>query len=108
MKKRTHYLLLGILISALSIPAFAQNDIEVPLSKPGEPGKLIISAMFSDEIEVRMHDQQNVIVNYDGDNVREDDENAMKNGMRRISGGGLGLEVTEENNEVRITSYAKW
>lgn len=104
MEKRTHHLLLGILISALSIPAFAQNNIEVPLSKPGEPGKLIISAMFSDEIEVRMHDQQNVIVNYDGDNVRDDDENAMKNGMRRISGGGLGLEVTEDNNEVQITS----
>lgn len=104
MKKRINHLLTGILISAFTIPALAQNNIEVPLSNPGEPGKLIISAMFSDEIEVRMHDQQNVIVNYDGDNVREEDEDATKDGLRRISGGGIGLEVTEDNNEVRITS----
>lgn len=104
MKRRTKQLILGILISAFTIPALAQNNIEVPLTNPDQPGKLIISAMFSDEIEIRTHNQNNVIVNYDGDNVREEEEDAMKNGMRRISGGGLGLEVTEENNEVRITT----
>jgi len=104
MKKQTNHLLLGILISVFTIPALAQNNIEVPLSQPGEPGKLIISAMFSDEIEIRTHDQQNVIVNYDGDNIREENEDAIKNGMRRISGGGLGLEVTEDNNKVQITT----
>ncbi|MEX0722521.1 MAG: DUF4097 family beta strand repeat-containing protein [Gracilimonas sp.] len=104
MKRRINHLLLGIIISAFTIPALAQNTIEVPLTNPDQPGKLIISAMFSDEIEIRTHNQNNVIVNYDGDNVREEDKDAVKNGMRRISGGGLGLEVTEDNNEVQIST----
>ncbi|MDR9418163.1 DUF4097 family beta strand repeat-containing protein [Gracilimonas sp.] len=104
MKKLKTTILLGIIISALTIPALAQNSIDVPLSNPGEPGKLVISAMFSDEIEVRTHNQNNVIVNYNGEEQHEDDSEAMKDGLRRISGGGLGLEVTEEDNEVHITT----
>lgn len=99
------HLLPAIILSLLSIPVVAQNNnIEVPLSNPGEPGKLIVSAMFSDDIEIRSHNKENVIVNYDGEDIRDDDKDAMKNGMRRISSGGLGLEVTEDNNEVRIST----
>lgn len=101
MKRLTNQLFLTLIVSALSLPLFAQSDIEIPLSNPGQPGKLIISAMFSDEIEIRSHNRDNVIVNYSGD-VRDEDRDATKNGMRRISGGGIGMEVSEENNEVRI------
>lgn len=83
------------------MPVFAQNDLEVPLSNPGQPGKLIIQAMFSDEIDIRVHDKENVIVNYSGEKSDIDRE-AMKNGMRRISGGGIGIEVSEDNNEVVV------
>lgn len=93
-----------ILISILSLPLLAQNTIEVPLTSPGEAGKLSISAMYSDEITVRSHDQQQVIINYSGDGIREEDSEPMKNGMKRISGGGMGLEVVEDNNEVEIST----
>jgi hypothetical protein len=92
-----------VVISLLSIPALAQNNLEIPLSNSGQPGKLIVAANFSDEVEVRVHEKDNVIVNYDGDQG-EDDRDAMRNGMRRISGGGVGIEVTEDNNEVRVNT----
>ncbi|MFP8488856.1 DUF4097 family beta strand repeat-containing protein [Gracilimonas sp. Q87] len=97
-------LLSALILSVLSVPLFAQNTIEVPLSDPGQPGKLSINAMFSDEITVRSHNEQNVIINYSGDGIREEDSQAMKNGMKRISGGGMGLEVVEDNNEVEIST----
>lgn len=96
--------LLFVLVAGLiSIPALAQNNLEIPLSNPGEPGRLIVAANFSDEVEIRAHDKNNVIVNYDGEDS-DDDQDAMRNGMRRISGGGIGIEVTEDNNEVRVNT----
>ncbi len=96
-------LLFVLTMGLFTIPALAQNNLEIPLSNPGEPGKLIVAANFSDEVEIRAHDKDNVIVNYDGDNA-DDDRDAMRNGMRRISGGGVGIEVTEDNNEVRVNT----
>jgi len=104
MYRSIKHLLFAVLITLLSIPALAQNNnLEIPLSNPGEPGKLIVAANFSDEVEIRVHDKNNVIVNYDGED-RDDDDNTMRNGMRRISGGGVGIEVTEDNNEVRVNT----
>lgn len=103
MYRSIRYLLFVVTLSLLSIPALAQNKLEIPLSNPGEPGRLVVAANFSDEVEIRAHDQNNVIVNYNGEG-KDDDRDAMKDGMRRISGGGVGIEVTEENNEVRIST----
>jgi hypothetical protein len=94
----------ALIISILSVPSLAQNTIEVPLTDPGEPGRLNINAMFSEEITVRSHDQQHVVINYSGDGIREKDSEPMKNGMKRISSGGMGLEVVEDNNEVEIST----
>ncbi|WP_428234862.1 DUF4097 family beta strand repeat-containing protein [Gracilimonas sp.] len=96
-------LLFILTVGLISIPALAQNNLEIPLSNPGEPGKLIVAANFSDEVEIRAHDKNNVIVNYDSDHA-DDERDAMRNGMRRISGGGVGIEVTEDNNEVRVNT----
>ncbi len=104
MRSTKRNLLAVLIFSFLTIPAIAQNTIEVPLTDPGQSGTLSINAMFSDEITVRSHNQQNVIINYSGDGIREDESEAMKNGMKRISGGGMGLEVVEDNNEVEIST----
>lgn len=104
MKSMKINLLSALILSVLSVPLCAQNTIEVPLTDPGQPGKLSINAMFSDEITVRSHNEQNVIINYSGDGIREEDSEAMKNGMKRISGGGMGLEVVEDNNEIEIST----
>ncbi len=91
---------LGMLAMTSGI-VLGQDDLRVPLSNPGSPGKLILSAVFADDIIIKAHDGKDVIVIFDGDG---DDEggNYSRNGLRKISTNGVGLEVTEDNNEVRI------
>ncbi|MEX0719223.1 MAG: DUF4097 family beta strand repeat-containing protein [Balneolaceae bacterium] len=101
MKKMYFYPILVVVVSLISGTAIAQNDLRVPLSNPGKAGSLIINAVFSDEIVVRAHQENDVIVRYDG-NKKTDQRDTSRNGMRRISSGGVGLEVTENNNEVIV------
>ncbi|MDR9415352.1 MAG: DUF4097 family beta strand repeat-containing protein [Gracilimonas sp.] len=101
MKKTIIYTIIPLLLLICTLPGMAQNNIEIPLSNPGETGKLVINANFSDEVKILVHDRENVVINHDG-SERVDDEEAMKNGMRRISSGGSGVEVVEDNNEVTI------
>ncbi|MEX0609881.1 MAG: DUF4097 family beta strand repeat-containing protein [Balneolaceae bacterium] len=101
MKKVKLYPLLMLIISLLAGSAYAQNDLRVPLTNPGKAGKLIISAVFSDEIIILTHNENDVVVRYDGERENEDRKES-RNGMRRISGGGVGLEVSEDNNEVVV------
>ncbi len=78
-----------------------QNDLSVPLSDPGKPGKLSLNAVYADDIVVKVHNGNDVIVMFDG----EDDDrydNYNRNGLKKISTSGVGLEVTEDNNNVRI------
>ncbi len=79
----------------------AQSTQTIPLSKPNQPGKLVIQSVFADEIIIRAYDGKEVLVKYDGDD--EDNEyNSKRGGLRRISTSGVGLEITEDNNEVSI------
>lgn len=104
MKNLKTNLLTASILSVLSVPLFAQKTIEVPLTAPGQPGKLSVNAIFSENITVRSHNKENVIVNYSGDEIQKGNSEAMKNGMKRISSGGRGLEVVEDNNKVEISS----
>lgn len=103
MRRLNIQLLFLFIYSIITLPVLGQNNLEVPLSNPGEPGMLTIAANFSDEITIRSHDKNTVIVEYNGDE-RGNDNEPMKNGMRRISGGSVGIEVTEDNNNVRINT----
>lgn len=82
---------------------FAQSNLRIPLSNPSESGTLEINVLFADEITVRTHAENEVHILYDGDGVRED-RREEKDGMRRITPGGAGLEVTEKENRVIIKS----
>lgn len=81
--------------------AFAQNDLTVPLSDPGKAGTLKLNAVFADDIIIKAHDSKDVIVKFDGED-EDDDGDYRRNGLRRISTNGVGLEVTEDNNVVTI------
>ncbi len=103
MKKLIITLLSAFVVLAVVNPIAAQDDITVPLSKPGQKGILRIDLVYADDIIVKTHNRQDVIVQYDG----EDDESGRNNrrdGLRRISSGGLSLEITEANNVVKINS----
>lgn len=86
---------------ALSGQALAQQDLKVPLSNPDRPGKLKLNAIYADDITITGYDGNEVLVILDGED-EEDERNLNRNGLRRISTAGVGLEVTEDNNEVTI------
>ena len=81
----------------------AQSQIAVPLSKPGQPGTLEMSFIMAD-VHIKAHTGNEVIIRYEGDNMRDDskERDANRDGLRRIGGGGSGFEVSENNNKVTI------
>lgn len=99
---------INILFSAFVALVFvsssvAQDDITIPLSNPGKPGVVDIDLVYADNIIVQSHSGKDVIVRY-SDEEEEDWNSNRKNGLRKISSGGLSLEITEDKNRVRINS----
>lgn len=95
------YLLL-LIFSVLMVPQLsrAQEQIAIPLSNPGQPGKLEISIVRG-SISVTGYDGQEVIIRYNTD--EDDDKNRVtQDGLRRISNNSAGFEATENKNTVRI------
>lgn len=80
--------------------ARAQEQIAIPLSNPGAAGYLDVE-MVSGSIDIRSYDGQEVIIRIHGKEKKVKKEESS-NGLRRISGPSLGIEVTEQDNEVRI------
>lgn len=92
-----------ILISALLIPQLsnAQDEVTVPLSNPGEPGKLDIG-MVRGTISVSGYSGDEVLIKYAGGKLKED-KPATRDGLRRISDNSSGFEVSESGNNVEIS-----
>jgi len=80
--------------------AQAQEQIAVPLSRPGEAGYLDVE-MVRGSIDISSYEGQEVVVRIHGQNKKAEKESSS-NGMRRISGPSFGMEVSEQDNEVRI------
>ncbi len=97
---KTISLVLGVLVLFSGV-SFAQSDLRIPLTNPNSPGKLKIHSIYADEVIVRAWDSKEVRVMINGEDD-DDDRNYNRNGLRRISTGGAGVEVTEENNNVNI------
>lgn len=101
MKNLKSIIYLFGVIAITSSVVLGQDDLRVPLTNPGQPGKLTLSAVFADDIVIKAHTGNEVIVKFDGGDDNSG-SNYNRNGLRRISTNGVGLEVTEDNNEVRI------
>ena len=97
--KTTIYTLAFLVLA--SAPAIGQDDLTVPLTNPGQPGKLELLTNFADDVEIIGHEGREVIVKFDGED-EDDYDSSTRNGLRKISTNGVGLEVTEDNNTVRI------
>ena len=93
-------LILGVML-LFSGASYAQNDLRIPLSNPNSPGKLSVNSVYADEVIIKAWDGKEVRVVINGED--EDYEDAYnRNGLRKISTGGAGVEVTEENNQVNV------
>ncbi len=77
-----------------------EQEIEIPLSKPGQRGKLIVDS-HNGRINVSGYDGQTVkvkIIKYS----KKVDKDKSRDGMRLVSTGGAGFEAEEYNNTVEI------
>jgi hypothetical protein len=130
MKKQ--FIIITILFLMTSF-AFAQNASEfvVPLSDPNKRGKLKAHLNYG-SITVKGSPRKDILVKYkavgededDRDNDKDDDDNddrrlkplpridtktndksdGNRSGLKKISGGALDMEVTENDNVVRVSS----
>lgn len=101
MKKIT-YLLPALFFMLLAAPSLAQERLAVPLSNPGEPGKLELGVIRG-TINVSGYNGNEVIINYNGGAEKGANKSVTKNGLRRISNNSVGFEVEEDENVVEIS-----
>lgn len=96
--------IIPFLFSALLLPIHtqAQEQIAIPLTNPGEPGKLNIGIVRG-SISVSGYDGQEVLINYAGEGDEDEEQEVTKNGLRRISNNSIGFEASEDDNEVEIS-----
>jgi hypothetical protein len=125
--RKSFQILLVIVTLLITLCAEAQtNEITVPLSDPGKRGKLkahlnsgsiTIKGTARKDILVRYtevnEDDEDVEENEDSNRNRdrnhededsEDTEKPSKAGLKRIGGGGIDLEITENSNNVKVQS----
>lgn len=101
--------ILMLLILPFAGKSQGDDQIAVPLSKPGAPGFLKVHTIQG-SIRVEAYAGKEVVIRYS--NVeKERSHNAPEevDGMKRVSSNALGLEIQEENNEVvvKVTSFMK-
>jgi len=112
------YTLIGLLLIA-SISAWAQSasDFTIPLTDPAKRGKLKAHLNYG-SITVKGTARKDVLVKYkaveddeehdedhDHDEENEHEKGSKsKDGLKKIGGGGMDLEATENDNMVRVSS----
>ncbi len=93
----------GLLFGSASLKAQSGNDITVPFSNPGQRGKVVVDIKLG-PITVKGSGRQDVLVRYrnpEGDGVKLEEAG---DGLKRISGGAVSLEILEHDNKVDIES----
>ena len=92
------------ILALLAVSVLAQNNLRIPLSRPGEAGVIKINTTFSDDIIIQTHKDKDVLFIVDGDDEEEESADDSRAGLRRISRSGGGLEVIEKDNVVEVSS----
>jgi hypothetical protein len=100
-------LIFGVAVLPLTrVPAQDAGDqLTIPLSNPGKAGSLRVS-LINGSLTVRGHNAKDVMVSYSGSGRTPRRENPDGQGLRRIPNNNMGLEVREENNNVRVSTSA--
>ncbi|NHF58410.1 hypothetical protein FK220_003605 [Flavobacteriaceae bacterium TP-CH-4] len=99
---KTTLLLIVLVILGAKAQDTSVELFSIPLSNPGQPGKLIVE-QIAGSITVAAHDGREVIVKASFGNKKahyKDDK--PKNGMKRISNSSLSIGGEEKDNVVQI------
>ena len=100
--KNIKYVIILLSLCVLSQNAWSQNEINVPLSNAGARGKLEVDT-HRGKVTVKGSNRQDVLVKYLVKGQTELGLEDVGDGLKRISGGSnIGLEITEDDNEVSV------
>jgi hypothetical protein len=114
MKNRINTLIGVLVIMLMSFATYAQEsgEIPIPFSDPAKRGKLKVHINYG-SITVKGTARKDILVKYSTGRDRNEDhdddddhdrERGNKAGLRRIGGGTLDLEISENANFVKVTS----
>jgi DUF4097 and DUF4098 domain-containing protein YvlB len=96
----------------LSVTTFAQDrgEIPIPLSDPSKRARLKVHINYG-SIDIKGTARKDILVKYSGENDNDNDDDrdddahkSSKGGLKRIGGGTLDLEVSENANTVKVQS----
>ena len=95
---------LGLVLSTASLShAQTTDEFTVPLSDPARRGKLKAHLNYG-SITVKGTGRKDVLVKYAVVKGDDEEEPASQDGLKRIGGGGLDLEASENANVVHVKS----
>ena len=108
LKARYLFITMAVVVSnTLLTHAQSGDEFSVPLSNPSQRAELKAHLNYG-SITVKGTGRKDVLVKYASDEEEDEergrDEGDSRSGLKRIGGGGMDLEVTENNNEVNVKS----
>jgi len=104
MKKKSIATVLALCFLCLAFTGFAQdNEFTIALTDPAKRGKIKVH-LNSGSITIKGTARKDVLVRYTSESEEEDGKSKTKDGLRRVGGGGIDLEASENNNYVTIKS----
>ncbi|MEM1323761.1 MAG: hypothetical protein AAGG75_26100 [Bacteroidota bacterium] len=84
--------------------AFGQSEsLTIPLSKTGSRGMLEV-VLHKGPITIKGSDRSDVLVRYEQMNKVQPGVHDQGDGLKKLSGGSLDLEISENNNHVEVRS----
>ena len=96
-----------VLITSSITRGQSENQFTVPLSDPSQRATVKAHLNYG-SITVKGTGRKDVLVKYssekDEDKDRDRDDSDSRSGLKRVGGGGMDLEVTENKNRVNIQS----
>ena len=93
--------LISLLVYLLAFSlAMAQDQIAIPLSRPGQAGELSVE-LVRGSITVQGYPGKEVLIQTGASGKKYEEPDTM-DGLRRITSQGFDLEATEDNNRVRV------
>ncbi len=101
MKNTIRILIFGLFLVS-SMQAFAQEEVVVPLTNPGQKGKLTMY-LLNGSISVIGHNSNEVIVNANTRSSRKG-KTKGKYGLQKIDANAVRFSVEEVDNKVRVKS----
>lgn len=104
MRNQSIITILFVCLVCLTGSALAQgaNEFTIALTDPAKRGK-IKAHLNSGSIKIKGTARKDILVRYVAEND-EQDKGKTKDGLKRVSGGGVDLEASENNNSVTIKS----